>query len=942
MATFKGNDDDNTLNGADTNDSLSGLDGNDALYGNDGNDTLSGGAGNDFLQGGNGADTYLLSQADGLDEINNYDTDGKADTIKFSDLTSSGVSAVFQAFNTNNLVFQYGNGSQLTVDGYFTSDKNYWVDKFQFTDAAWTQANIAQRHNGTSYSETLYAFDNLANTINGLDGNDTLNGGNNADNLNGGTGNDRLYGSDGKDSLTGGTGNDFLQGDNGADTYLLGSTDGIDEINNYDTDNSVDNVNFTNLAAIDVTGVYQAYNTNNLVLQYGNGSQVTLDNYFDSNKDYRVDKFQFTDVAWMQADIAQRHNGTANSENLYAFDDMSNTINGLEGDDRLNGGNNADNLIGGMGNDYLQGNNGADTYTISFADGLDEIYNYDTDGSVDTVNFSDFASTDVAAVFQAFNSSNLILQYGNGSQVTVDYYFDSNKDYRLDKFQFTDVTWTQADIAQRHNGNVYGESLYAFDDMVNKINGLGGDDALNGGNSADDLNGGAGNDRLYGNDGNDILTGGVGNDFLQGGNGADIYVLGLADGRDEIYNYDNDSKVDAIKFTFASTDVTAVFQAFNTNDMVLQYGNGSQVTVDGYFSGDINWRLDKFQFTDVTWTQSDIALRHNGTSNSENLYAFAGTANTMNGLEGDDGLNGSDKADNLNGGAGNDALYGRDGKDTLTGGTGNDYLEGGNGSDTYVLSLADGWDEIYNYDTDNSVDSVIFTNVATTDVTGMYQAYNTDNLILQYSGGQLTIDRYFSGDDNYRVNQFQFTDTTWNAASIAQRHNGTSYSENLYAFNSMANTINGLGGKDNLYGGSGADSLNGGAGYDYLSGGDGADTLDGGTGNDYMVGGNGADLFVFDTALKANVDQIGDFVSDDTLVLENVIFTKFTAPGAVAAGSFVSGVNAIAADANDFLLYNTTTGALSYDADGNGAGVAVQFATLIGLPALSAADFQIV
>jgi hypothetical protein len=51
-----------------------------------------------------------------------------------------------------------------------------------------------------------------------------------------------------------------------------------------------------------------------------------------------------------------------------------------------------------------------------------------------------------------------------------------------------------------------------------------------------------------------------------------------------------------------------------------------------------------------------------------------------------------------------------------------------------------------------------------------------------------------------------------------------------------------------------------------------------------------------------------------------------------------------AADANDYLIYNKTTGGLYYDDDGNGTeAVAVKIAVIgtITHPALTAADFMI-
>jgi Ca2+-binding RTX toxin-like protein len=145
--------------------------------------------------------------------------------------------------------------------------------------------------------------------------------------------------------------------------------------------------------------------------------------------------------------------------------------------------------------------------------------------------------------------------------------------------------------------------------------------------------------------------------------------------------------------------------------------------------------------------------------------------------------------------------------------------------------------------------------------------------------------------------------------------------------NSAANTLNGFGGND---------TLNGGGGNDVLLGGLGIDTL---------TGGGGADFFVFDTALNAatNRDTMTDFVAvDDTLRLDRTVFAKLTTLGTLSAGFFRASSNGAAADGNDYILYNTTTGALLYDLDGNGAAVAIPFATLATKPVITAADCVVI
>jgi len=103
----------------------------------------------------------------------------------------------------------------------------------------------------------------------------------------------------------------------------------------------------------------------------------------------------------------------------------------------------------------------------------------------------------------------------------------------------------------------------------------------------------------------------------------------------------------------------------------------------------------------------------------------------------------------------------------------------------------------------------------------------------------------------------------------------------------------------------------------------------------------GTDTFAFTTALGAtNVDRIADFnVVDDTIALDDAVFTGL-ATGALAAGAFVNGT--AAADADDRIVYNSATGQILFDADGNGAGAAVLFATVSAGTVLTASDFTVI
>jgi Ca2+-binding RTX toxin-like protein len=145
-----------------------------------------------------------------------------------------------------------------------------------------------------------------------------------------------------------------------------------------------------------------------------------------------------------------------------------------------------------------------------------------------------------------------------------------------------------------------------------------------------------------------------------------------------------------------------------------------------------------------------------------------------------------------------------------------------------------------------------------------------------------------------------------------------------------------------LTGNAANNQLAGQAGNDTLSGGLGNDTLNGGIGNDLLSGGAGLDLFVFNSLLASNVDTISDFAAGDLFQLDRTIFTALSAGATLTAAEFLAGAGvATATNAQQRILHNTTSGALLYDADGNGTGQALQFASVaVGAP-ISAAVFQL-
>ena len=163
---------------------------------------------------------------------------------------------------------------------------------------------------------------------------------------------------------------------------------------------------------------------------------------------------------------------------------------------------------------------------------------------------------------------------------------------------------------------------------------------------------------------------------------------------------------------------------------------------------------------------------------------------------------------------------------------------------------------------------------------------------------------------------------------------------NMLIGNAGEDLIAGGSGNDTLMGGKGADAIWGGTGKDVLKGESGNDTLRSGKGADAMWGGIGKDAFVFDAGPTSGKDAIHDFrVADDTIKLDNAFFTKVGGNGWLKGAAFHANTSGKAHDANDRVIYDKSSGALYYDADGTGAKAGVCFARIDQDLKLTAHDF---
>jgi Ca2+-binding RTX toxin-like protein len=509
-----------------------------------------------------------------------------------------------------------------------------------------------------------------------------------------------------------------------------------------------------------------------------------------------------------------------------------------------------------------------------------------------------------------------------------------------------------------------------------------GNDVLNGSNSADNLNAGGGNDILKGNAGNDSLDGGLGNDIaLFGGNftgyklayNAGVITVtdtNLADGND---GTDTLKQIETLRF--ANKDLTLVDglrYIASYGDLISAFKTNAEAGLKHYIeAGFAEGRAAGFDPEFYLAKYADLRAAFGTDLNAATTHYINGGFKEGRSVvtSGNDTLNGSNSADNLNGYGGNDSLKGNAGNDNLNGGAGNDSLDGGLGNDIalfggnfagYQLAYnagiitavdtnpADGNDGT---DTLTQIETLRFADKDLVLVDGLRYIASHGDLINAFktnaeAGLKHYIEHGFAEgraagfDPEFYLAKYADLRAAFGADlnAAATHYINAGFKEGRSVAASGNDTLNGSNSADNLNGYDGNDILLSMAGDDNLNGGAGNDTLIGGLGNDVLTGGSGQDIFEL---LDFSKDLIIDFsVADDVIYFENSAFTRLTATGVLNTAHFKIGD--AASDADDYVIYNSNTGALLYDEDGNGAGSAMEIAMLGKNIEFTYADFFII
>ncbi len=786
---------------------------------------------------------------------------------------------------------------------------------------------------------------------------ETITGTESGDDINAGAGNDTVYGGGGDDTINGGTGSDSLFGGGGANTLSYNNssigvtinletnsaTTGGDPGPTIDTDTISSFVHVFGGSGIDLLTGSAADNilsgNGNLDILSGGAGIDTL--YGGAGDDFltiEIENFSGASEVFdggTGLDTVLVRNGSSGVAPV-TVDLRGQTLSSIE---RIEF-------------QYSEGDLRIQIYASQF--GL---------GVATNLVLNGFAQPDINETFQVFADG----------LTTVD----------LSNFQFEDWISDETDFDQVQIEGGFENNNLTGTTQRDLIDGSLGNDTIYGGDGIDTLQGGSENDVIYGGIGDDLLQGGNGNDILQGDAGddtleggandddylvdsiGDVIVEGAGDGLFDMVFVSTSYVLQAgihveWMFTTNTSGLTAINMTGNELCQSVIGNDGNNVLSDGGGAGADN-------LTGANGNDTYI-VRNAGTEIDEiaNDGIDRVSAGVTFALAADDHVEELTTTSSsglvvmdLTGNALTQSIFGNDANNVLNTGNGAaDILYGNGGNDTYrVYNAADTIVEVAGDGTADRVASAVdFVLAADDDIEVMTTNGSTGTSGIDLTGNALVQD--ITGNDGINI----LSDGGGAGADILRGRLGSDH----YIIRNAGTTVVEVAGQgtDRVSVGvsfvlaadddvetftttssTGVTAINmtGNAITQTITGNDGANRIDSGLGNDVVSGRGGADTFVFTTALGAgNIDEITDFdVAADTIELENAVFSSLSA-GTLTAAAFRFNATGLAEDASDRITYDSATGNLYFDADGNGATARVQFAELDAGLVLTNVDFLVV
>jgi Ca2+-binding RTX toxin-like protein/methionine-rich copper-binding protein CopC len=322
--------------------------------------------------------------------------------------------------------------------------------------------------------------------------------------------------------------------------------------------------------------------------------------------------------------------------------DGNDTLIGSVNNDRLEGEGGNDSLFGGNGDDILSGGSG--TNIIDGGPGVNTV-SYQSVASSVNVNLGSTAAqqTTATSIDTLINIDNLIGGSGNDSLT------GNQRDNYIQGMGGNDL------IVGGEGNNILdggeGDDTITADNGNNKVVGGAGQDAITVGN---------GDNALYGDDGNDTIIAGNGNNHIYGGAGNDQILVGSGAN------------------TIDGGDGNDTITGEGGNDLIIG-GAGTNILNGGAGSNTLSYAAATVPVTvslAVTTAQA-TGYSIDTVSNFQNLI----------GGSGNDQLTGDANANTLQGGLGNDLLIGGAGNDIYVGGGGDDTVSFAGASQGVVATL---------------------------------------------------------------------------------------------------------------------------------------------------------------------------------------------------------------------------------------------------------------